>query len=71
MILEQDGKCAVCSDAPNPDGPRNQRVLNIDHDHETGKVRALLCYNCNLGLGRFFDDPVRLEKAAAYLRSYM
>lgn len=54
----QAGCCAICSQ-PNP--------RNIDHDHETGKVRGLLCRKCNVGLGMFQDDEKRLESAKTYL----
>jgi hypothetical protein len=41
--------------------------LHIDHDHATGVVRGVLCNDCNLGLGRFRDEPALLRKAADYL----
>lgn len=61
MFAEQDGRCAAC------DG-RSEKRLHIDHDHSTGRIRGLLCENCNLGIGKFKDDPERLESAARYLR---
>lgn len=50
MFLKQDGKCYICK-SPNP-GPR-QRHFNVDHCHNTGKVRGLLCLSCNTKLGWF------------------
>lgn len=44
--------------------------LHIDHDHETGKVRALLCHACNKGLGQFGDSIERLEQAIVYLKQH-
>jgi len=41
--------------------------LLIDHDHETGKIRGLLCHRCNTGLGFFLDNPHFLTNAAFYL----
>lgn len=61
MVAAQDGRCAVCGERPDR--------LCIDHDHETGKVRGLLCSSCNIALGHFRDDPVRLAAAIGYLRS--
>ena len=62
-LLKQDSKCAICGAAD-----RRGYRLSVDHDHETGRVRGLLCGNCNLGLGSLKDDPELLEKAAAYIR---
>lgn len=71
MNREQDELCAVCGmpeQAVGRDGVR--RSLSVDHDHETGVVRALLCMKCNLALGSMRDDPDILESGAAYLRSH-
>jgi hypothetical protein len=43
--------------------------LAVDHNHETGKVRHLLCGNCNMMIGYANENPLTLEKAAAYLRT--
>ncbi|MGZ6281695.1 MAG: endonuclease VII domain-containing protein [Ktedonobacterales bacterium] len=64
MFIEQSGLCAICGN------PGEDNMLVIDHDHKTGKVRALLCRACNLGLGHFRDDPHVLHVAAFYLRMY-
>jgi Autographiviridae endonuclease VII len=64
LFAKQQGKCAICGNPPSGKRP----VLHVDHDHITGKVRALLCSGCNVGLGMFKDDPDRLLKAVAYLR---
>jgi hypothetical protein len=62
MIAAQGGGCAVCGRKP-----RKGSSLHVDHDHETGEVRGLLCFRCNGGLGQFADDVDRLESAAHYL----
>lgn len=59
---QQNGLCAICEKAP-PEGRR----LHIDHDHESGLVRGLLCRGCNHGLGNFLDSPTLLTRAIAYL----
>lgn len=61
MKNSQGGVCAICE---CPDKKR----LSVDHDHQTGKIRGLLCANCNLALGNFKDDPDRLAKAIVYLK---
>lgn len=65
LLAAQDGCCAVCGDTMG--GGRNE---HIDHDHETGVVRGLLCTHCNTAIGKFRDDPERLLKAATYLRHF-
>lgn len=60
MLKEQDSKCAMCN--KTPDGIR---PLAVDHCHETGKVRGLLCYGCNR-LMVLVDNPELLAKAQAY-----
>lgn len=62
LLQEQGGVCRICG------GTDQERRLSVDHDHSTGEIRGLLCKNCNAGLGRFYDDPGLLEKAADYLR---
>ena len=57
---QQNHVCAICH-------TRQKRRLAIDHDHETGIVRGLLCDLCNRGLGYFKDVPERLRLAAEYL----
>lgn len=65
MFTEQGGVCAICS---QPEIHSYRRRLSVDHDHETGEVRGLLCHACNTGLGKFFENAELLEVAAAYLR---
>jgi hypothetical protein len=64
MLQEQGGKCAICGDAAES----LPKQLLVDHDHETSKVRGLLCPRCNHGLGRFRDSITDLEAAIVYLR---
>jgi len=66
MILEQGNRCAICGSSPEDSRAKNP-VLHIDHCHETGRVRGLLCRGCNHGLGSFGDDPRRVLLAARYL----
>lgn len=55
----QGARCAICC---------KKRKLHIDHDHKTGRVRGLLCGNCNRALGLLQDDTGRIKKMVAYLR---
>jgi len=63
MIEAQSGLCDIC-------GEPFQGEPCIDHDHKTGKVRALLCSGCNIGLGNFRDKPSLLRRAAEYLERH-
>lgn len=63
MLELQDGRCAICG----RHGDEFGRRLAVDHCHETGKVRGLLCINCNPGIGAFRDNPELLRRAASYL----
>jgi len=69
LFEAQDGKCAICG-AIEGHRSRYGKVcrLAVDHDHRTGKVRGLLCGNCNRGLGRFKDLIENLEAAVRYLK---
>ncbi|MFD8914437.1 endonuclease VII domain-containing protein [Streptomyces sp. NPDC059575] len=58
MIASQRGLCVICLNAP---------AAHVDHCHKTGRVRGVLCFNCNSGLGLLRDDPDAARRAAAYL----
>jgi phage FluMu protein Com len=66
MLDQQDHLCAICRQPHVGKGTR----LHVDHNHQTGKVRALLCSRCNTMLGLASESPERLELAAAYLRHH-
>ena len=59
---EQKGACKICR--------KNFDQLVVDHDHNTGDVRGLLCHSCNKGLGLFFDNVSALENAIIYLAEH-
>lgn len=65
-FIAQEGKCAICG-SHGRGFIRGEKPLVVDHDHKTGKVRGLLCGDCNTALGRFGDDPEQLRRAIAYL----
>ena len=61
MPALQGGVCAICGAVPPEDGS-----FHVDHDHETGRVRGLLCVRCNIGLGQLGDDVEVLSGAIGY-----
>jgi hypothetical protein len=62
QLATQRGGCAICGRPP-----RTDIALHVDHDHETGALRSLLCFTCNNLLGDVKDDAVLLSKAIDYL----
>lgn len=67
MLIAQDNKCAICRCEETRVLREKVMRLCIDHDHKTGRIRGLLCHNCNSGLGKFGDSPDLLTLAAIYL----
>lgn len=61
LYESQEGRCAICS------GTISGRNCHVDHDHGSGTVRGLLCFNCNSALGKLGDSPRLLRRAAHYL----
>ena len=58
MVIKQGGKCLICN---------KKKDLYVDHDHQSGIVRGLLCYNCNIGIGLFYENIDHLNNAIKYL----
>lgn len=68
MLARQDGVCAICREPETMIRKGRLLPLHVDHDHDTGAVRGLLCGRCNTGIGMFADDPDRLVAATTYLK---
>jgi len=68
MIEDQNGMCLICG--RNFNKLHFPQHTHIDHDHKTGKIRALLCNNCNVILGNAFDNPLILINAIKYLKNH-
>jgi hypothetical protein len=66
-LIEQNHKCFICG-MDEEEIPKKR--LFVDHCHETGKIRKLLCHHCNAGLGHFKDSIQNLTKAISYLDSF-
>ncbi|MFJ7209580.1 endonuclease VII domain-containing protein [Streptomyces sp. NPDC098789] len=61
MVEAQGGLCCICLKAP---------AVHVDHCHETGRVRGVLCFNCNSAIGKLGDDPDTLRRAISYLEGH-
>lgn len=64
MVSRQGGVCALCFSPPGA------KALHVDHCHDTGRVRSLLCSSCNTGLGLLQDSPALLRDAARYIEKH-
>ncbi len=63
ILYEQDCRCLICGALPG------RRALDVDHDHKTGKIRGLLCENCNKTLGQVHDNVEILQNMIDYLEN--
>jgi hypothetical protein len=59
MVDAVDEKCEICGFA--------DEALCVDHDHETGRIRGVLCRRCNRSIGQLGDTPEHLQRALDYL----
>lgn len=67
LFEEQCGGCAICGTHQS----KLKKALSVDHNHETGQIRGLLCNKCNLLLGNASDNFIILRSAADYLENYL
>lgn len=70
MLAEQKGCCAICSRPETAMVNGSPKAMHVDHCHETGMIRALLCNNCNPMLGHAKDNPETLRIAADYIERH-
>ena len=67
LLSKQDKKCAICGIDNNGKYRNKPRAFAVDHCHTTGKIRGLLCSDCNTGIGLFKDNTNLLQFAIKYL----
>jgi hypothetical protein len=67
LLIKQDYRCAVCGIHQND----LDRSLSVDHNHNTGEVRSLLCINCNMALGGLKDSPVLVQRLLDYINHWV
>ncbi len=74
LVIDQENRCAICRRSASSFKPKHKKhkhaKLDIDHCHASGKVRALLCYNCNAILGHAGDSIQVLQRAIDYLKKH-
>lgn len=71
MLEAQGGVCAICRQPETHKRNGRLKALAVDHHHGSGKIRGLLCSDCNTGIGKLKDDPKILFAAAEYLRKHL
>jgi hypothetical protein len=64
LLEKQDNKCAICGRHKS----EFNKLLSVDHDHKTGKVRGILCNNCNTAIGKLQDDLDIIQNAYNYIK---
>jgi len=70
LLKLQDHKCAICGEPEDMERFGKACPLSVDHNHNTGEVRGLLCQSCNSGIGFFYEDAFLLESAMRYLSNF-
>lgn len=68
IFLFQGGRCGICWNKNLKNQPKKVRLLAVDHNHITNKIRGLLCWTCNRAIGMFSDDPELLEAARKWVK---
>lgn len=70
LLKKQNGKCAICGneETATHNFYKQKQDLAVDHCHKTGKIRGLLCQDCNRGIGKFHEDITILKNAIEYLQ---
>ena len=70
MLEQQNNKCVICGDYETNKRKGEIQSLSVDHCHKTGKIRGLLCNNCNLTLGYSKEDIYRLNKCIEFIKKW-
>ena len=72
LLHKQKGVCAICKKEESAKSNKGYiKSLAVDHCHSTGKVRGLLCQDCNLGIGKLKDNVDLVESALNYLKEHL
>ena len=69
MMEKQNGVCAICNE-PIIIGGHKRNTACIDHNHQTGKIRELLCANCNNGIGHLKENITTMYRAIEYIKKH-
>jgi hypothetical protein len=70
MLKAQDGLCAICGGGEETLRNGRKWHLNVDHDHDTGKIRGLLCAGCNSAIGLLKENTDIMLNAIEYVRRF-